>query len=143
MRDRTTELQAIVKRDGGVIPLCKRICKQGARDVTEHELTELVTEYAQQLYPDMSPEHAFTKVYTSPGAEPVRRAIAVVKGLLQIEPQASGDDVDVNDATRAYEHLQRLAEVQKRRVPSLSPSQAFERATRDRPDLLARAVPRR
>jgi hypothetical protein len=144
MSDRNEVLKAAVRRDGGVVPLCKRICKEGARGVTEQELTALITEYAQQLYPDMSPEGAFTKIYTSLGGEPLRRAVQIAKGLMDIEPvQVGGDDVDVNDAAKAYEQLQRLAIQQRKRAPSLSASQAFEHATRDRPDLLARAVPRR
>jgi hypothetical protein len=142
MSDRNTALQAIVKRDGGVIPLCKRICKEGAHGVTEQELTALITEYAQQLYPDMSPEGAFTKIYTSPGGEPLRRAIAIAKGLMDIEPVHVGvaDASDTDDAAKAYEQLQRLAVQHRKRAPLLSTSQAFERAGRDRPDLLNRAT---
>jgi hypothetical protein len=141
MRDRNTELEALAKRDGGVHGLARRICKQGGGGISEHELTELITRHAMQLYPDMSPEAAFTKVYCAPGAEPLRLAVSVVKGMLAVEPiQVDGDDVDVNDAERAYEKLQKLADAQRRRVPSLSRAQAFERAGRDRPDLLNRAT---
>jgi hypothetical protein len=141
MSDRNTALQAIVKRDGGVIPLCKRIAKEGARGVTEQELTALITEYAQQIYPDMSPEGAFTKIYTAPGGEPLRRAIAIAKGLMDIEPvHVDVNDIDGDDAAKAYEQLQRLAVQQRKRAPFLSASQAFERAGRDRPDLLNRAT---
>jgi hypothetical protein len=144
MSDRNEVLKAAVRRDGGVVPLCKRICAHGAGDITEAELTGMLTEHAQQLYPDMSPEGAFTKIYTSPGGEPLRRAVQIAKGLMDIEPVAVGvGDSDTDDAAKAYQQLARLAEVQKRRSPSLSAAQAFERATRDRPDLLARAVPRR
>jgi hypothetical protein len=142
MSDRNTALQALVKRDGGVVPLCKRICKEGARGVTENELTALITEYAQQIYPDMSPEGAFTKIYTSPGGEPLRRAVQIAKGLMDIEPVHVGvaDASDTDDAAKAYEQLQRLAIQQRKRAPFLSASQAFERAGRDRPDLLNRAT---
>jgi hypothetical protein len=142
MPDRNSELQAIVKRDGGVVGLAKRICKEGPRGVTEHELTALITEHAQQLYPDMSPEHAFTKIYTSPGAEPLRRAVSIAKGLLDIEPVAvsvGGSDTE-DDSRKAYDQLQRLAAEQRKRAPFLSVSQAFERASQARPDLLARAT---
>jgi hypothetical protein len=142
MSDRNTALQAIVKRDGGVIPLCKRICKEGARGITEQELTALITEYAQQLYPDMSPEGAFSKLFMSPGGEPLRRAVQIAKGLMDIEPVHVGaaDASDTDDAAKAYEQLQRLATQQRKRAPFLSVSQAFERAGRDRPDLLNRAT---
>jgi hypothetical protein len=142
MSDRNTALQAIVKRDGGVVPLCKRICREGAGGISESELTELITEAAMREHPDLSPASAFTKAYCSPAGETLRRAISVCKGLL--EPVAGGvGGSDTDDAAKAYQQLQRLAEVQKRRVPGLSMPQAFERASRDRPDLLARAVPRR
>jgi hypothetical protein len=141
MSDRNTVLQAIVKRDGGVVPLCKRICKEGARGVTEQELTALITDYAQQLFPDMSPEGAFSKLFMSPGGEPLRRAVQIAKGLMDIEPvHVDVNDVDGDDAAKAYEQLQRLATQQRKRAPFLSASQAFERAGRDRPDLLNRAT---
>ena len=141
MSDRNTVLQAIVKRDGGVVPLCKRICKEGARGVTEQELTALITEYAQQLYPDMSPEGAFSKLFLAPGGEPLRRAVQIAKGLMDIEPMAVGvGDSNTDDAAKAYEQLQRLAVEHRKRAPFLSTSQAFERAGRDRPDLLNRAT---
>jgi len=142
MSDRNTALQAIVKRDGGVIPLCKRICKEGARGITEQELTALITEYAMREHPEMSPEGAFTKMFTSPGGEPLRRAIAIAKGLMDIEPVHVGvaDASDTDDAAKAYEQLQRLATQQRKRAPFLRASQAFERAGRDRPDLLNRAT---
>jgi hypothetical protein len=142
MSDRNEALQAMVKRDGGVVALAKRICREGARGISESELTSLVTEHAQQLYPDMSPEGAFSKLFTSPGAEPLRRAVSVCKGLLDIEPvKVGGDDArDVDDATKAYEQLQQMAEAQRKRSPFLSKPQAFERAGRERPDLLNRAT---
>jgi hypothetical protein len=141
MSDRNTVLQAIVKRDGGVVPLCKRICKEGARGVTEQELTALITEYAQQLYPDMSPEGAFSKLFLAPGGEPLRRAVQIAKGLMDIEPMAVGvGDSNTDDAAKAYEQLQRLAVEHRKRAPFLSTSQAFERAGRARPDLLNRAT---
>jgi hypothetical protein len=143
--DRDTELQAIVKRDGNVVQLCKRICKEGSGGISESELTSLITEYAQQLYPDMSPEIAFSKAYLSAAAEPLRRAIQIAKGMLQpVQPvQVGGGDSDGDDAAKAYGHLERLAEATRKRLPGLSASQAFERAAKERPDLLARAVPRR
>jgi hypothetical protein len=143
--DRNTELQAIVKRDGGVIPLCKRICRQGAGGLSENELTALITEHAMQLYPDMSEAGAFTKLFTSPGGEPLRKAIMIAKGAQPVNDDDDDDndtDDDSDDAARAYEELQRLAREQKKRQPLLKAEQAFERASRERPDLLARATRR-
>jgi hypothetical protein len=145
MSNRDEVLKAAVRRDGGVVPLCKRICANGAGDISEQELTQLLTEHAQQLYPEMSPASAFAKLFTSPGAEPLRRAVSICKGMLDIEPVhvAVGSTDTDDDSRKAYEHLQRLALHMRKRLPALSTSQAFERAGRDRPDLLARAVPRR
>jgi hypothetical protein len=140
MQDRNEVLQSIVKRDGGVVGLCKRICKEGARDVTEHELTALITEHAMREHPEMSPEGAFSKLFTSPGAEPLRRAIAIAKGLLAVEPAHGVGDIDTDDAVKAYAQLTRLAVEYRKRLPSLSTPQAFERAGRERPELLRRAT---
>jgi hypothetical protein len=140
--DRDEVLKGLVRRDGGIVGLCKRICKQGAGDISEHELTALITEHAMREHPDMSPDHAFTKAYMSPAGEPLRRAVQITKGMLQ-PVQVGGNDVDANDATAAYESLQKLAVDMRKRSPFLSTSQAFERVSKQRPDLLARAVPRR
>ena len=45
--------------------------------------------------------------------------------------QVGGDDVDVNDAEKAYTQLQRLADEQHRRSPDLTEGQAFSRAFPD------------
>ena len=63
----------MVRRDGGIVGLCRRICKQGAGDISENELTALITEHAMRENPDLSPEGAFTKAYCSPHGEPRTR----------------------------------------------------------------------
>jgi hypothetical protein len=143
--DRNAELRAIAKRDGGVTGLCRRICKQGAGGISEAELTALITEFAMAQFPEMSEPAAFAKVFLSAGGETLRRAVAIAKGMLTtIEPvQVGGGDSDGDDAARAYGHLERLATETRKRWPGLSASQAFARAAKERPDLLARAVPRR
>lgn len=45
--------------------------------------------------------------------------------------QVGGDAVDADDAQRAFERLQRLADVQRRRSPDLSKEQAFSRVFTD------------
>jgi hypothetical protein len=139
--DRDEVLKAAVRRDGGIVPLCKRICANGSGDISEQELTQLLTEHAQQLYPELSPSSAFAKLFTSAGAETLRRATAITKGL--VAPVAvAGDSDSADDSGAAYEELQRLATGYRKRLPLLSSSQAFSRAAADRPDLLNRAVPR-
>jgi hypothetical protein len=142
MMDREEFLKGMVRRDGGIVGLCKRICKQGPGDISENELTQLITEAAMAQYPDASPAAAFTKAYSSPQGEPLRRAIQIAKGMLEPTKPVGGEDVDPNDASKAYEQLQELAEKQRRRAPFLSAAQAFERAGRERPDLLRRATSR-
>jgi hypothetical protein len=45
--------------------------------------------------------------------------------------RVGGDDVDVNDAEKAYTQLQRLADEQRRRSPELTRDQAFARVFSD------------
>jgi hypothetical protein len=138
--DREEVLKSMVRAEGGITGLCRSICKRGAQGVTEHELTELITEYAMREYPDMSAEGAFTKAYTSAAGETLRRAIGITNGMLEPTKPVVGEDVDPDDASKAYKQLQRLAEEQRARAPFLSAAQAFERAGRARPDLLRRAT---
>ena len=138
--DREEVLKSMVRAEGGITGLCRSICKRGAQGISENELTALITEAAMAQYPDASAEAAFTRVYCSAAAEPMRRAIQIAKGMLEPTKPVVGEDVDPDDASKAYEQLQRLAEKQRERAPFLSAAQAFERAGRARPDLLRRAT---
>jgi hypothetical protein len=138
--DREEVLKSMVRAEGGITGLCRSICKRGAQGISENELTALITEYAMREYPDMSAEGAFTKAYTSAAGETLRRAIGITNGMLEPTKPVVGEDVDPDDASKAYEQLQRLAEKQRERSPFLSAAQAFERAGRARPDLLRRAT---
>jgi hypothetical protein len=141
--DREEVLKSAVRRDGGIVGLCKRICKQGAGDISEHELTSLITEHALVEHPDMSAEGAFTKAYMSAAGEPLRKAIAICGGRLAPAAPVADADVDTDDAAQAYAELVKLAEVQIRKSAPyrrLSQAQAFAMMTQQYPALARRAV---
>jgi hypothetical protein len=125
-RDET--LSRIVKQAGGLGPLCQRIVKRGASNVTEAELVGMITATAKAEYPDMDDARAFTKAFCGPGGEMLRRAVQVAKVA-----QVGGDDGDADDddATAALEELHRLADAHRRTNPELTPSQAFARVFSD------------
>ena len=66
-----------------------------------------------------------------------RKAIQIAKStpapLMSVEPVQVGgaDALDVNDASKAYKQLQKMAEEQRRRSPELSDAQAFARVFED------------
>jgi hypothetical protein len=126
--NRSEQLRAVVKRAGGIMPLCKRIAATGRSDVSEHELTQLVVDAAKREYPDLSDAQAFAKAFAAatPEGEILRRAVQVAKVA-----GVSGDDGDAEDAAAALEELHRLADAERRRDPSLSASQAFARVFAD------------
>jgi hypothetical protein len=138
---RSETLRVMVKRHNGIAGLCQHIIKTGASDVSEAELTGMITAAAKAEHPDMDDTRAFAKLYTSPNGETLRRAIAIAKAAqLQIMPvQVGGDDVDVNNAEKAYTQLQHLADEQRRRSPELTRDQAFARVFSD-PNNAALAV---
>ena len=59
--------------------LCKRIVRDGSGDISEVELTGMITAAAKHEYPDMDDTRAFAKLYTSPNGEVLRRAVEVAK----------------------------------------------------------------
>jgi hypothetical protein len=67
----------------------------------------------------------------------LRKAIQIAKNtpapLMDLKPvQVGGNDaLDVNDAAKAYEQLQVMADEQQRRSPELTPAQAFSRVFQD------------
>jgi hypothetical protein len=76
-------LTSILKQDGGVIGLCKRIVDDGADRVieggaiSETELTSLLTKHAREQFADLPADTAFAKLYE---ADPlVRKACRVAR----------------------------------------------------------------
>jgi hypothetical protein len=131
---RTETLTRIVKQAGGLGPLCQKIVNRGSSEVTEAELTGMITAAAKAEHPGMDDARAFTKMFCGPTGETLRKAVAIAKAVqLEIMPvQVGGDDAtDVNDAEKAYTQLQRLADEQRRRSPELTRDQAFARVFSD------------
>jgi hypothetical protein len=126
--NRSEQLRAVVKRAGGIMPLCKSIATSGRSSVTEHELTQLVVDAAKREHPDMSDAAAFSKAFcdAGPTGMMLRQAIAVAKAA-----QVDGDDGDADDPAAALEELHRLAEQHHRDSPELTPDQSFARVFAD------------
>ncbi len=74
--DRGAEIQKIVKASGGLLPLCKAMTDDQSlcNKISEAEFTALVTEEARKLYPDARPDTAFSKFFSDPQNDTVRRA---------------------------------------------------------------------
>jgi hypothetical protein len=75
---RSERLRAVVKQAGGVTPLCKRIVRDGSSgDISEAELTGMITATAKAEYPHLTSEAAFSKMFCGPDGETLRRAMQV------------------------------------------------------------------
>jgi hypothetical protein len=97
-----------IVRDHGLAKVAKAIAAgTSARAVTEHEFVAEVTKYARRVYPDLSPDVAFAKVFAAGDerAQVLSKAVAVVKSRAWIAkakaPIASDDKLDgVEDGDR-------------------------------------------
>jgi hypothetical protein len=120
---RTQTLTRIVKQAGGLGPLCQKIVKRGSADVTEAELTGMITAAAKHEFPHLDDARAFTKLYAS--SEVLRRAVQIAQAT-----PVGGDD---NGATKkaAYAKLQMLAEQYRAHNSHLSPEQSFAKVFAD------------
>jgi hypothetical protein len=66
--ERTEKLLAI-GRAGGAVAMAKvLVADNDAHGIDESEYTRIVTEHAQKLYPDKTPDGAFAKLFTDNGA---------------------------------------------------------------------------
>ena len=74
---RSEVLRSIVKRHNSIAGLCKHIVAKGAADVTEAELTGMITATAKAEYPHLTSEAAFSKMFCGPDGETLRRAMQV------------------------------------------------------------------
>jgi hypothetical protein len=138
--NRTEALTRIVRKAGGLGLLCQKIVKRGRSDVTEAELTGMITETAKHEHPDLTSEAAFVRLYT--GNELLRRALQVAKAAPVLEPeQVGGDDAtDVNDPAKALAQLRRMIDELRRRAHNLTESEAWSRVVRENPRLAKRAI---
>jgi hypothetical protein len=107
---------------------------KNVRSMGEHAYTRLVGDYAKRLYPDLSRERAFTKVFEAPDAEG-----QAIRHFWQISKQGSNAPLDDDEAADeaegveddALEELKELAAEERRRNPKLTKAQAFAKAYTD------------
>jgi hypothetical protein len=108
-------------------------------------LTALITDAAKRAHPDLDDARAFTKMFTSPAGEVLRRAVSIAKqtgGQLPVPRDVGGDDVDVDDSQAALDQLKELIAELRGRVRNLSESDAWDRVLGAHPALAKRAFPR-
>jgi len=135
---------------------CKNVTANGT-SLSEHGLCALATVAAMQLYPGMSRDQAFAKVYgdptTSEQARDFWRAIAVAKNTVEVGGSADVDgdtarrrrrrlaDDDDGDDGDALEKLQVIAKRQRRDGETIE--QSFARAFTDPANRTLAAAERR
>jgi hypothetical protein len=116
------------------------VADNDAHGIDEHEYTQIITEHAQKLYPDKTPDAAFAKVFADTGADGVllRKAHNVVKlSVFDIQPTQVGGIAAQNEAndSEQSEAARQLGEMAERlRATSstgLSADQAFARVFTD------------
>ena len=123
----------IAKRDA--VGLATYICKNGGGDLSEASYTQIVTEHAARLYPDLSEAQAFTKAFDARDAagELLRRAHAVVAGRLPDDKERDDEEErerDDDNGDALSELNEKAAQLRKVR-PDLSPEQAFAKVYAD------------
>jgi hypothetical protein len=138
---RTETLTRIIRKAGGLGPLCQKIVERGRSDVDEAELTGMITEAAKAEYPDLDDSRAFTKMFCGPNGEVLRRAMMIAKAAPMPEPEKVGGDdaTDVDDPAKALAQLKEMVAELRRHARNLSESAAWDRVMRERPALAKRA----
>jgi hypothetical protein len=141
---RSEHLAAVVRKAGGLNGLARRMIKGGNTDgIGEAELVGMITEAARAEFPHLTSEAAFTKLYTSPQGEMLRRAVMIAKATqLQIMPvaTAAGDTDVANDTQEATRQMEALVDEQIRRAPEMTRGDAWDAVVRDNPSLAERAL---
>jgi hypothetical protein len=135
--NRTQELRDIAKTGGGVVAIAKAFLDEGRSfGIGETEFTQLMTEHAQRMFPDKTPEGAFAKLFCDNGADSVvlRKAHALTKGVYDHAdltptmvggPAATHAAVSDTEQSEAYAKLEDMAERMRATSPWLSSEQAF------------------
>jgi len=124
------KLRDLAKR-AGIVAICKVLVEDDdAHGISEHELTELVTEQAKRDHPDLSAAQAFARAFSAQDEAGIilRRAFNVCKN--------SALQADVDDSADA---MRELVEIGERRWPSLTTAQQFARAFETNPELARKA----
>jgi hypothetical protein len=122
-----------VIRDHGIVNVAKSIAEGGSSGgMSEHALTEAITDYAKRLYPTVSAASAFAKVFASDTPEGItfRRAIQTLKRhpVAEAAPHAVASHAV---GGTAYEALMAKADELRKREPHLSREQSFAKAFSD------------
>jgi hypothetical protein len=141
--NRSEQLRTVVKRAGGIMPLCKAIATTGRSDVSEHELVSLLVTELKRAEPDLSDAQAFAKAFgaATPQGEMLRQAVAIAKAVqLEIMPDAT--EADRDDSGKATRQKERLVDEQIRRSPEMTRSQAWNVVVHENPMLAATAIRR-
>ena len=138
--ERTENLLAIGKA-GGAVAMAKIInADNDAHGLSEAEYTAILTQHAQKLFPDKTPDSAFAKLFADNGPDGVllRKAHNVVKlSAFDVQPTMVGGVGATNEAnddeqSKASRQLADMAE--KLRAASATPlsaDQAFARVFTD------------
>jgi hypothetical protein len=78
MPTRSDVLKGYVRSAGGLDGLAKRIVRDSSSgDISEAELTGMITATAKAEYPHLTSEAAFSKMFCGPDGETLRRATQV------------------------------------------------------------------
>ena len=135
--ERTAKLDEVVKAYG-IMPLAKQMIAEGSSyGIDESEFTKLATAHARRLFPNMSPNAAFEKLFSDGSEDGVvlREAHGITKNayaapMFDLKPMfVGGDDaLDVDNPAKAIAQLQ---EIGRQKWPSASEAAQFENAFTD------------
>jgi hypothetical protein len=143
MPTRQEVLKGYVRLAGGIVPLCKRIVRDGVTDIGEHELVSLLVTELKRAEPSLSDAQAFSKAFAAatPEGEMLRRAVQVAKAA-QLEIMPDSTEADQDDSAKATAQMERLVDEQIRRSPEMTRSQAWNVVVHENPILAAVAIRR-
>ncbi|HKD93038.1 MAG TPA: hypothetical protein VKB56_14090 [Terriglobales bacterium] len=146
MPTRQQVLKNYLQAAGSLDKLAAQIVKRGTTDISEAELTGMITAQAQHET-GLSDDRAFSRLYTDPSPRGLmlRKAINICKAApLEIMPDstAAGDTGVEDDSGKATAQMERLVAEQIRRSPEMTRSQAWNVVVHENPTLAASAIRR-
>jgi hypothetical protein len=71
------DLVSILKQDGGLGAVCKRLITEGSNGVSENDFVRAVTDHAHERFADLPADVAFAKLYEADVM--LRKALRVVR----------------------------------------------------------------
>jgi hypothetical protein len=71
------ELISVLKQDGGLGAICKRVIADGANGISENEFVSAVTDHARERFADLPADVAFSKLYEADVM--LRKALRIVR----------------------------------------------------------------